>query len=211
MSRADFDKWETRYRKHDVVRGEPESFIVRAVTTQASLPTPRGTTVAHTHGAAVDIAGGLGRHALWLAENGWETTLLDIAPAGLAHADNAARRAGLPLRTIAADLDAPAEVASALPNRSFRLIVCAWFLPSPPLWTAMVSALTPGGYLIYVQPTLRNQIQHAHPSSRYLFPDGALGDHLGRLGLDVLDYQEGWDDRGHHTARAIGRASADPR
>ena len=67
----------------------------------------------------------------------------------------------------------------------------------------MSEALRPGGRLVYVQPTVRNAERHKHPSARFLLPDDTLGPHLEQLGLTVTRYEEGWDARDHHTARAV--------
>src|SRR5690242_3035347 len=45
-------------------------------------------------GSALDVAGGVGRHAIWLAERGWRVKLVDISGVGIALArENAARSA----------------------------------------------------------------------------------------------------------------------
>src|ERR1035441_2770581 len=37
-------------------------------------------------GSALDLAGGAGRHAIWLAKQGWEVTLIDVSDAGVEQA-----------------------------------------------------------------------------------------------------------------------------
>src|SRR5450755_991540 len=37
-------------------------------------------------GSALDLAGGAGRHAIWLAKQGWEVTLIDISETGVEQA-----------------------------------------------------------------------------------------------------------------------------
>src|SRR5688572_15021793 len=58
-------------------------------------------------GRAVDLGCGTGANAVFLAEHGFEVTGVDFAPAGLAKAAAAARRAGVDLRTVRADLTDP--------------------------------------------------------------------------------------------------------
>ena len=103
----------------------------------------------------------------------------------------------------AVDLDDPEAAQTALPAAAFDVVLCTWFLPSEHIWTRMSEALRPGGRLIYVQPTAKNQRRHAHPSARFLWPDDTLPYHLEELGLRVQRYEEGWDARDHHTARAV--------
>lgn len=192
MSQADLDKWESRYGALDPQREgpEPEPFITDAV--RDLVP-----------GAAVDVAGGAGRHALWLAARGWTTTVVDISPTGLALAQRAARRLGCTIHTVTADFDDRDDIARALPAEAFDLVVCAWFLPSPELWRRMVAALRHGGHLLYVMPTQTNHARNPHPSPRFLVPDGWVPDHLRQLGLTLVTHEEGWDARGNHTARAL--------
>ncbi len=42
-------------------------------------------------GEALDVAGGVGRHAIWLAEHGWTVKLLDISEVGVAQAQENAK------------------------------------------------------------------------------------------------------------------------
>ena len=194
MSQADFDKWQTRYLKTgEEIAAAPEPFVVDA-TSRLDV------------GRAVDIAGGTGRHALQLLAQGWSTTLIDIAPAALKIARRAAADSAH-LTTAAVDLDDSDATAVHLAPHRFDLVVCTWFLPPPSLWVQIVTTLSPQGHLVYVQPTQRNIERHPKPSARFLFDDDRLGDHLASLGLTVLRYEEGWDSRGHHTARALAAMS----
>jgi SAM-dependent methyltransferase len=54
-------------------------------------------------GAALDVATGQGRNALYLAAHGWKVTGIDISDEGLQKAREAARRAGLHLDLVHAD------------------------------------------------------------------------------------------------------------
>lgn len=193
MSEADLQKWETRYRQATAdAAAPPEPFVMASVQ---GLPV----------GRAADVAGGRGRHALALARLGWRTTLVDIAPTALTLAQREAEAAGRSLTTAAVDLDDPTAYAGCLAPGAFDLVVCAWFLPSSALWARCVKTLKHGGHLVYVQPTQRNRDRHDRPSARFLLDDGWLGDHLEGLGFTVLRYEEGWDARDHHTARALAR------
>ena len=193
MSLSDYERWEARYRsREDGTLGLPEPFVANVV---ARL----------TPGMAADVAGGTGRHALWLAARAWQTTLIDIAPSALRHAELEGAKSGHTLSVTRADFDEVEDRSRALPNDAYDLVVCTWFLPSMALWQRMVAALRPAGHLVYVQPTRKNQLRHPKPSERFLFADDRLADHLRQLGLTVLVYAEGWDERGHHTARALAK------
>jgi 2-polyprenyl-3-methyl-5-hydroxy-6-metoxy-1,4-benzoquinol methylase len=73
-------------------RQEPSQFLIRI----AGALKP---------GAALDVAMGQGRNALYLAGKGWEVTGYDLSPRGLQLADAAARDAGLSLKTVRASHD----------------------------------------------------------------------------------------------------------
>lgn len=188
MSRADFDKWQSRYAQDDFQAGPPAPFVQRAIEAGPS------------RGRGLDIAGGLGRHALAMAAHGLRATLLDVSPTGLARAAAAAAQAGLHLETVAADLD-----ADPLPEGPFDVVVVSWFLLTEAQWPQVSAALAPRGRLVYVQPTHTNQERHRHPSPRFLVAPGDLRAAALAHGLEVLEDEEGWDARDHHTARLIAR------
>lgn len=148
-------------------------------------------------GRALDVAGGTGRHALWLARRGLRVTLVDVAPAALARAQAAAQRAGLALHTVATDLakdpppPGPWDVilnVHVLRRRLFRLY--------PRL-------LAPGGHLLVEHPTRRSLRGRAPPRPEHLLEPGelpALADDL-----EILHHEEGWTPAGRHEARLLAR------
>jgi 2-polyprenyl-3-methyl-5-hydroxy-6-metoxy-1,4-benzoquinol methylase len=73
-------------------RQEPSQFLIRI----AGALEP---------GAALDVAMGQGRNALYLAGKGWNVTGYDLSTQGLQMADEAARKAGLALKTVRASHD----------------------------------------------------------------------------------------------------------
>lgn len=62
MSRADFDKWASRYGSGRGYGSSPDRWLTEVAS--GFLPAT---------GTAVDLAGGSGRHARWLAGLGLET------------------------------------------------------------------------------------------------------------------------------------------
>src|SRR5262249_62229012 len=62
--------WNRKYAEgsHDSV--EPEGLLVRTYTEYLAARPP---------GFALDVAGGTGRHAFWLARKGWRGKLIDIS------------------------------------------------------------------------------------------------------------------------------------
>lgn len=193
MSQADLDKWQARYAKDDGAPTPPEPFVTEAL---AQLPRA---------GRALDVAGGLGRHALALAAHGLQATLLDISPRGLERAHARAAERGLALETLALDLE-----AAPFPAGPFDVIVVAWFLLPEATWPALARALAPGGHLLYVHPTHENLERHPRPSARFLIAPGDLRARAAQVGLEVVAHEVGWDPRAHHTERLWARRPASP-
>lgn len=89
------DKWERRYQQaKETVFGSEPSLVVRRALPLLPLP-----------GRCLDLAGGEGRNALFLARLGWDVLVADCAIAGLASARRLFRAAGVRARLLAADLE----------------------------------------------------------------------------------------------------------
>lgn len=63
--------WDARYAEKAQWSAEPNALVAELL---AEVPP----------GRAVDLAAGEGRHALWLADRGWQVTAVDFSGAGLA-------------------------------------------------------------------------------------------------------------------------------
>ncbi len=185
MSKADLDRWEARYARP----GPAQAVDPFLIEIGSELP---------CCGRALDVAGGAGRHALFLAGRGFDVTLVDISPSGLDLAIRRARDAGVNLKAQALDLD-----KEVLPEGPFDLVLCTSYLPSRRLWRQMAERIGPLGRLVYVQPTTVNLERHAHPGKRVLLEPGALKSIVASLGLEPLRLEEGWDRTGRHTARLL--------
>ncbi|MGE0608095.1 MAG: class I SAM-dependent methyltransferase [Pirellulales bacterium] len=143
-------------------------------------------------GRALDIAGGTGRNALWLARRGLEVTLADISETALRLAVDEALKRGLPLTTRSADLE-----VDPLPAGPWDLIVSCHFLWRP-MYAAALEQLAPGGRLAVVQPTQSNLERHASPSQRFLLANGELPGLASGFTIDY--YDEAWRESGRHEA-----------
>ena len=185
MADADRKKWDDRYQSETVADRAPTPFLVAQA---ARLP---------EQGRALDVAGGTGRHAVWLARRGLDVTLVDISSVALVRAGQRADQAGVTLRTVAADLE-----HEPLPAGPWEVIVCVDFLWRP-LFDGFPRALAPGGLLIVSHPTRTNLERHSSPGARFLLDDGELRRLVA--GLDVVAFDEGWDDDDRHTARLVAR------
>ncbi|TMA69869.1 MAG: class I SAM-dependent methyltransferase [Deltaproteobacteria bacterium] len=186
MADGDRERWDARWRA-DAGATEPSPFLIAL---DALLPRA---------GAALDVAGGTGRNAVWLARRGLDVLCADVSPVALALARERAAAAGVALRTIAVDLE-----TEPLPRGPFALIVAIDFLHRP-LLAAVPDALAAGGLLVMSQPTRTNLTRNARPSARFLLDDGELPGLV--VGLEVVCYVESWfEDR--HEARLMARKAA---
>jgi SAM-dependent methyltransferase len=181
----DRQAWNERYRAGSHQGSTPASFIVRAADRR---PPP---------GRVLDVAGGAGRHAVFLAGRGFAVTVADVSDVALELAAERAKNAGCSLRAMRVDLE-----REPLPAGPWDLIVCFHYLHRP-LFPAFARALAPGGELWLCQPTVRNLERHARPSARFLLQEGEARELATAAGLEVIELDEGWSTEGRHEARLI--------
>ncbi len=148
-------------------------------------------------GRALDVASGRGRNGLWLAERGLEVTLIDISEVALSIAGQEALERGVEVTTVHSDLE-----PDGLPKGEWDVIICFHFLHRP-LFSEMVQALRPGGWLVCEVATVANLERHPRPPRPFLLEPGELG--LLTEGLQPIISTEGWTEEGRHNARFVGR------
>ncbi len=146
-------------------------------------------------GRALDLAGGAGRNATWLAARGLDVRICDIAEQGLALARTLADERGVKLHTELRDVEALGP-----PPGPWDLVLVVHFLHRP-IFDAL--ELSPGGILVFVQPTERNLERHERPSRRFLLQEGELRGLLGSY--RVLHFEEDWGAEGRHEARVVAQ------
>lgn len=179
--------WNNRHAETPI--GEPSPFLLGV---ERYLP---------REGKALDIAGGSGRNALWLAGCGLEVTVADISPAGLEMAAHEASRLGLALTTLEADIE-----REGIPQGPWPVMICFHFLHRP-LFSQMSSHLSPEGVLVCEIATVRNLERNERPPRHFLLEEGELAGLTASLQL--LVYEEGWTEDGRHTARLVARLGKD--
>jgi SAM-dependent methyltransferase len=159
---------------------------------QASAWVQRFAGLIAPGGRVLDVACGSGRHAVWLAAQGYAVMGVDR---------NAEALRGLPagIETLQADLE---SAPWPLPGRPFDAVVVTNYLWRP-LWPDLLNALAPGGVLLYETFALGNQ-RYGKPSR----PDFLL--QPGELlrvcaGLRVVAFEEGLEAA---PARCVQRIAA---
>lgn len=163
---------------------EPARFVVEAVGRLDAEP-----------GSAVDVAGGTGRHAIWLAGRGWRVTLVDGSPAALAMAVEDAAAAGVVLDVVTLDLR-----TDPLPGGPWDLVLIHHYLDRRLLGTVDL-AMAPGAHLVWAQQTVLDT--HGRPGSPYRVAIGEAATLLPGA-LEVISLVEGTTE-GRHEAMLVAR------
>jgi SAM-dependent methyltransferase len=186
VSKGDRERWNARHAEEPPP--PPSPFLAEL---DAVLP---------RRGRALDVAGGSGRHALWLARRGLDVTLADVSDVALGRAADDARREGLHLTTLQMDLE-----LAPLPPGPWDVILCTYFLHRP-LFAAFAAALAPGGLLVAAHATRSNLSRHPRPGPAHVLEDGELPTLV--RSLEIVRYDEGWLESGRHEARIVARRPA---
>ena len=131
----------------------------------AQLP---GILAGVTPGRALDLGCGEGGDAVWLAENGWNVTAVDVSDTAIGRAEAAAEARGVRDRVTFERHD----LSDSFPEGTFDLI-SAQFLHStvrlerPQILRTAASAVAPGGLLVIVDhavpPPFSKKVPHDHP------------------------------------------------
>jgi SAM-dependent methyltransferase len=192
------EKWEKRYQDSEgpFYGRKPSAFLVRSLSL---LP---------ADGRCLDLGGGQGRNAVFLARRGWTVVMVDCAIAGVAGARALARAESVALVPVVADL---AEGALVIPEAGFDLVLMINYHEHAAVSTA-ARWLRPGGALL-VEGFAREQLGRSSggpqdPAMLYR-PNELL--RLAR-GLRVVWYEDRLitddDNLRHHGAKWVVRLVA---
>ena len=173
---------------------------------QPAEPVPSRFVTQQLHrlpkGRALDVASGSGRHALYLAAQGFEVEAIDRDQEVLATLSATAARRHLRHLTVKqVDLERTTDDRPEFPANTYDAIVVCFYLHRP-LFPWLIDALKPLGVLLYETFTIDNYIRRRHPR-RWEFC--LAQNELLRLtsSLRVLSYDEGDHEGGHGMGSAF--------
>jgi SAM-dependent methyltransferase len=136
--------WDLKYEQGLPSLTKPDPFFVSGYETFVEGTSP-------LRRRALDLAGGLGRHALWLAERGWDVSLVDISEVAIQTVHDTSATLGLTL-----DLHCGDVADYDLEREEFDLIVLFYHLDRR-LFGPIIEGLEPGG-LFFCKMRIRLEI-----------------------------------------------------
>lgn len=134
--------WDARYRSGEHTTKEPSPLLLKAIKDLRP-------------GRALDLACGVGRHAIYLAERGWQVTAVDSSRVGIELLQQYARSARKPACGAQASclLEIDAQVAD-LENGEFQIepaaydLICDFYYLQRDLFPAIRAGVKPGGTVV---------------------------------------------------------------
>ena len=183
MPQNERDAWNQRYCNGSHGRSGPDPFLIHSCSEIIQPLFPTG-------GTALDVAGGAGRNAVYLAERAWRVTLADISEVGVERARDLAKRHDVTISFLIGDtrsLDLGVE--------QYDLVMVFFYLERE-IFPMLSAALRPRGLIIYKTYTREHEKFALYGPSRptffldenellHSFPD-----------FRVLHYRESVHERG---------------
>lgn len=184
MSEVERAHWNHRYRKEGWST-EPSAFVV-----EAAPHFPPESRV-------LDVAGGTGRNAIWLARRGHDVTIADISEVGLEMARHRSAEAGVEVGTVHMDFD-----TDPMPPGPWDVILDFHFVKRF-LFPIFFESLRPGGLLVFCRATVKNLERSDRPPRSHLIEEGEGWKLLE--GWDLLIAREGWSVEDRHEFESLAR------
>ena len=126
-------EWDERYRSGEQVFDTPVPLVVNVA--QGIKP-----------GAALDLACGAGRNAIYLAERGWRVTAVDGAPSAIKIVQDRAAERGVDVDVRIANL----QRGDFVMEPAAYDLICACYYLQRDLFPAMKAGVRPGGVVISI-------------------------------------------------------------
>lgn len=100
-----------------------------------------------TPGRALDVGAGQGRNAVWMAQQGWDVTGIDISAVGLAVAESNAEKAGTCISTVKTTYK---DFDFGIEQWDLIVMILSWAPVSDPAFVGRLNAsLRPGGVVVF--------------------------------------------------------------
>ncbi len=191
-------EWNERYAESDRIwSGRPNQALVAEVS---GLPP----------GRVLDVGCGEGADAVWLAQQGWDVTALDVSGVALDRARLHARDAGVDVHWVHAAL-----LEARLPTGGFDLVSAQYpalvHIAEHAPERALLAAVAPGGTLLVVHHVVDPEHAQAHgfDPADYVSPADVTAqlDHNWALDVDEERPRHVASGAGaHHTTDVVVRA-----
>lgn len=183
------ERWNQKYRENPGAWLEPDRFLAWAFSAYIQPLFPRG-------GSALDLAGGAGRHAIWLAKQGWDVTLMDVSETGVELARQNAGPLAPHIHVVINDL------TQFRASQTQFDVVMGFFYLAREIFPEIEKAVRPGGLLLYkTYTTDQLKLPSGPKDASHLLAAGELS----RLvkGMRVLHFREAVAEKA--TAEIVAR------
>jgi SAM-dependent methyltransferase len=184
--------WDERYSRGEHIIAEPLPLLLRVAEQLAA-------------GRALDLACGPGRHAIFLAERGWQVTAVDASRVGIELLQKNARARGVKIDARVADLErGEFEIAAG----AYDLVGVFYYLQRD-LFPHLRAGVRPGG-IVVAAIHMVDESPEAHPVNEdYLLRPGELRAEFRDWEL-IHDYEGPSTEGGHNrgTAELVARRRA---
>jgi SAM-dependent methyltransferase len=132
---SDLAHWDRKFKEGLPSLATPDPFFVSAYQSILVQSLPSGRR-------ALDLAAGLGRHALWLAERAWQVSAVDVSAVAIEKLGQTARHLNVDISLFTMDV-----AKYTFEPAGFDLVVLFYYLDRN-LFPKIISALKPGGMFI---------------------------------------------------------------
>ena len=149
--------WDERYRQGEHTNDQPHPLITRFASKLAP-------------GRALDLASGPGRHAIWLAERGWQVTAVEYSRTAIEILRQRCRDQGLAVNSVIADLELH---EFGIPPESYDLIIVCNYLQRD-LFASLKAGTRIGGTAIAVVALVDRDPNVRPMNPAYLLSPGEL-------------------------------------
>ena len=181
--------WNERYSRGEQIIKEPMRLLVEAVSKLKP-------------GRALDLACGMGRHAIFLAERGWQVVAVDASDVGIEIAKAAGRERGVEVDWRVADLE---RHEFEIEPQAYDLIDLFYYLQRD-LFPSIRAGLRPGGRIVAGIQMVDESPDIKPMNPAFLLQPGELRAEF--QGWEILhDYEGPPSEEGHRrrTAEIVAR------